>query len=63
MHFFHMQKYGKQKLIFDPYHENFSLDQNVLLTFLFLDHVSHIHSLSTILGNEGSILSLKGPIW
>ena len=33
------------------------------LTFLFLDHVSHIHSLSTILGNEGSILSLKGPIW
>ena len=33
------------------------------LTFLFVDHVSHIHSLPTILGNEGSILSLKGPIW
>ena len=33
------------------------------LSFLFLDHVSHIHSLPTILGNEGSILSLKGPIW
>ena len=33
------------------------------LKFLFLDNVSHIHSLPTILRNEGSILSLKGPIW
>ena len=46
------------------FHTEFSPSYYFLrLKFLFLDHVSHIHSLPTILRNEGSILSLKGPIW